>query len=288
MPTSFRPSWWEQLLASVGPSSAEAIVVGKDPHAQRLIDATASGEIMAPNPTQAETIRRPAPPRTFVQIPARPAETDPLTTGAFDPVKKQIYKDIVTSAQARPETATVEYRQSMPANQNAAYNPETNDIRLRQYVPSISMTGRTYADPPPTAINYQNSLAHELTHFLMKHIGGDLQANPARAMPPTSSLLQWLMLPTSPRSLRQNVPPIIQNTASQHALIKYLLGDDQAPGSLEEYGQQTPLQPQHVPRMQDETARALYIDAVKQILRDPAILQQALQGIQQAPLGARR
>jgi len=85
-----RPYWAQvlaPLLEAMRPREAEARVVAKNPQAQTLVETLRSGATM----------------------PEGSPERNVLVTGRFDPLKRDIYQQILAAAEARPETVTVEH-----------------------------------------------------------------------------------------------------------------------------------------------------------------------------------
>lgn len=237
------PNWTDLLWGLVrtfAPAEAEARVVAMNPQAQALIDAVRTGATM---------------PGT--------QEQDPMMTGRFDPQRKAIYRNVLQAAEDRPETAYVGMTKRMPPGYeeaSGAYNPDIEAIALREFDPFYSKSKR-YSAVVPTAENYQEVLAHELTHFLLTKLRPELMTDP-----PGLPILMF------------GHPP------GQHKFIEYLQGQSESPVTQGPTGQWQPdtaayasLRP-----FQSEVSpyhRDIYAAALRRILQDPALLKQALQGL---------
>lgn len=241
-------NWQDRLwgLANVfSPEEAEAEVVARDKQSLDLIEAVRTGAVM---------------PGT--------REKDPMVSGAFDPVRKQLYQEVLRRAQERPETVSVGTTKDLRVGDlepAGIYDPLSQDITLRIYDPFYSNSNR-YTTLIPTAEPYQNSFIHELLHFLLYQLPSEIPQN--------TKLVA--------NTLRPGV--------GQHEFIRYILGNDMVPGGWE--GPTGAWQPDtqdyrrlklfdYLDKTRTPAERDIYAEALRRIIRDPALLQQALQGLQQ-------
>jgi hypothetical protein len=204
--------WLLQLLR---PAEAEAVVVPKDAASQQLVEAVATGKTMPPG-----------------------KETNPLITGAFDPLKKDIYRHVYEAAHARPETVPVSFTEdlSLPSavGEYRADPAPGGEIRIRPR--GLETERGFYPQVPPTAISQQETLTHELLHFLMTQAFREMQQQVPR--PPNEHWInRWLGGPPHASDVRE----AFRFGEPQHKLIRYLLGGDTSPPSLAEHEKHLPL-----------------------------------------------
>jgi hypothetical protein len=180
----------------IGPREAEAKVVPTDPTAQALLDAIRTAKTM-PHP-------------------------DPFFAGTSNPPLRQLYQQVLQQAEARPETVTVGMMPQDDEFQGTPmlgyYDPQRQAVHLQDYPihgprPAARATRR--ATPAnalrlqpqpvlspgvaatPTFQGYQGTATHELLHFLLPYLGGQVQGTGI---------------------------PLSMPTALQHQVIRYLLG----------------------------------------------------------------
>lgn len=259
---------WDDLLWGLAnvfsPAEAEAKVVGVDPQARSLIDATRTG---APMPGT--------------------RERDPLMSGRYDPQRKTIYRDVLQSAEERPEVVTVDTQKGiLPDTDDAAgaYYPNEDAIRIKAYDPNYSGTNR-YTDIVPTAVNYQDTLSHELIHFLLKKLAPELAQRP----PSPDLLAKFTDLPVFQQMHGAFVQGLLGTPQGQHDFLTYLQGLDYTPVRPGPTGKMQPnlegfleVRPLSEMRSAIPTVAAdVYGQVLQRILKDPALLKQALQGLQQ-------
>jgi hypothetical protein len=237
------------LLNQVSPTSAEAKVLPRDPFAADLVSTVQEGR----------------------QLPPSFGETNPLVRGNFDPVKKQIYQQVLRTAQARPETVGVSYSTETP--HVGDFDPNTDEIRVRPR--PLSTDATYYAKAPATSMPPQETLAHELMHFLMKVMPPELLKAGAAAYPERQSANFFQRLFMSPLPGKGDAHDAF-TMEGQHELIKYLLGGDKAPGSLDEYAQQVPMS--QLPSS-SLAAASLYQALLRQIFAGHPLEQLAVSGV---------
>lgn len=238
------PGIWDLLMQAVGPQDAEAKVVPRDPAAADLVNAIQEGWTMAGNAK----------------------ETNPLVRGDFDPLKKQIYQQVLAAAQRRPETVTVGMDPTLTTF--GEYQPQTRAIRLAPTFPGgLTTAAGTYAAIPPTALPEQENLSHELLHFLQRAILPGLLAGKTSAFPTLG--------PRPPRG--EDVVNTFGSAEPHHDLIRYLLGQASAPTDIQAYATPVPFaaRPPGTPAM-DALRRAF----LAQILTDPQLRARAMQGLE--------
>jgi len=243
------PDWIGALLRLVSLSDVEARVVALDQPAADLIDAVQEGRVMS------EEAR----------------ETHPLVTGRFNPLLRAIYQEVLRAAQDRPETVTVCYpAEGLPGGAAGSYNKETQEIELNPT--RLRTRAVVYKNLPPTSQPAQQTLTHELLHFLSTQLLPEL----ARAQPssfPDVAQMGWLRRLLLGGPTGEDVQSTLGRTEYQHDLIRYLLGSDKRPGSLEEIAQIQPLTEK--PPM-NEPMRMVYNAVIQAIFKDPNLLQQIL------------
>lgn len=260
-------------LANVfSPQEAEAKVVADDPQAQALIDAVRSGAVM---------------PGT--------REKDPLVSGRFDPLRKDIYRNVLQAAEDRPETVYVGTtdRPLSPEQGGAAgqyRSGQLDTIALHSYNPFYSASNR-YTNLVPTAVNYQDSLSHELVHFLLQKLVPEIDKRGPQTW------LKDFFLSKYPgdyqrmidRGYGKLVSSFLGNAEGEHEFIAYLQGLAHAPietgptghdqPALTSYKASSPLTVH--PKSWTQVKRDVYTEALTRILQDPALLQQVLQTMEQ-------
>jgi len=256
------------LLNVFSPSEAEAKVVAHDPQGRALLDAVARGAVLPEE-----------------------QEPDALMAGRFDPVKKRLYQQVLQTAQARPETVNLWTGRQLPVDLDRAaggYYPAAQAIGLRTYDPFDATSGHRYTDVVPTALNYQDTLTHELVHFLLPQIGKDL----TRKAPPPSFATAFANLGTPElRTLYANLlgTAITSTPEQQHRFIDYLLGGSSSPVTEGPEGTTQPSLPTIEARTpflttgRPDIEKDMYGDVLRQMIRDPALLKRALEGLQGGP-----
>lgn len=199
-------------------------------------------------------------------MPEGAGETNPLLSGQFDPLKRQVYQQVLAAAEARPEQVTVERMpQGLPGGIYGRYSPETREIQLNP----PAMRPR-YDVIPPTSLPSQNTLAHELLHFLGGQWHQDLNRHPGVLRQTFLERLVGLPLEGSHAGA-------LNTTEAQHALITYLLGGSKGQSVLSEYEKEQPLTTP--PPVQDTGQQRALDYALRQLFTDPALLARARAGL---------
>lgn len=236
--------WLAQLLT---PASAEAIVLPQDEASTDLVSTL----------------------RTGTTMPAASPEQNPLLNGNFEPLRRQILQAVLRAAEQRPETTPVQYStEGLRFGRAGSYNPKTQAIQLTKMA-IAGHPGGIYENLPPTSYPAQETLAHELLHFLGDVYRPELATAPRKAFP-DMTLFRYLM---------QGVPgqeaayDALGTTEGQHAIIRYLLGTDARPASLETYNK---LQPLTQPPVVNEPARLMYNAFLRNIFPPGALQDKVL------------
>ena len=209
----------------------------------------------------------PGPP-TVPALLSRPGrrEQNPLVTGHFDPLRKQLYQALLAYAQQRPETVGVRYAPMPPEAAEAlgsytgpdlpASTVPTHEIQLDPL--SLRSAAGVYRPAPPTALQPQDTLVHELLHFL----GYRLQPEVEGGLPPSA---RWALGAGN----------------GQHRLIQYLLGSAGTPVTLNPAAVPRPLQ---IPPQGDAAQQEVWRRAIERLFATtPALQGPALQGLQRDP-----
>ena len=257
------PGWGEALWNTLrrvpqafGPASAEAVVLPQDAPSRALVEAVATGQTMPPG-----------------------RETNPLVTGAFDPQKKELYQRVYEAAQAHPQEVPLRYTtEGMGPGTLAGYARDAGPGGEVRIAPSRLMTqGGVYRQAPPTSIEEQDKLTHELLHFLQTQHFRDWQERAQR--PAFPELAGWQrFLGGVPQDVdvreafRAGKP---QRDNPQHRLIQYLLGGQGQPSSLEGYTARVPFAPANRPDTND-ASRLLYNAFFRQLFPEGPMREQAL------------
>jgi len=257
------------LLEQLSPRSAEAKVMPRDQDSLDLMNAIEKD----------------------ITLPENSRIGDPLSRGFFDPLKKEIFKQVLRSSQARPETVAVNYSNAPEMTGNRGiFNTQTNEIGLRSIPSYVTRGGERYSFPPiPTSIAEQETLTHELLHFLMKSIPPDLLKSNAASYPELNydqstrrklrrdnpaSLLPAMVRPTGPTV--DDSTKAFETSEAQHQLIQYLLGSSIAPRTLAEHEQHKPLS---TPLYTDTPIAMLYRALARQIFPNQPLQDQVLSGL---------
>ena len=139
------------------------------------------------------------------------------------------------------------------------------------------MAAGVYPQTPPSAISSQDTLAHELLHFLQTQQFREWQNRAQR--PAFPELAGWQrFLGGGPQDVdvreafRAGSP---QRNNPQHRLIQYLLGGQEAPESLDGYAAQVPLDPANRPDTND-ASRLLYNAFFRQLFPEGPMRERAL------------
>ena len=258
------PGWGEAMWNTLrrvpqtfGPASAEAVVLPQDAPSRALVEAVATGQTMPPG-----------------------RETNPLVTGAFDPQKKELYRRVYEAANARPEEVPVTFTpEGLAPNATAGYFslPEPGGtIRIRPRGLETA-AGGVYPQVPPTAISSQDTLSHELLHFLQSQAFRDWQNRAQRpAFPELAGWQRWLgggPQDVDVREAFRSGAPQLNNP--QHRLIQYLLGGQESMPALAQYAEQVPFDPANRPDTND-ASRLLYNAFFRQLFPEGPMRERAL------------
>lgn len=251
-------SSWQQILGPLlqmfSPQEAEAKVIPRDQASTDLVNAIQEGWTMAGNAK----------------------EQNPLVRGTFDPLKKQIFQEVLRAAQARPEETGVSYTKEN-VGAHAYFDPQTNEIRLQDR--GLRTEAGRYPQVPPTAIYHQNTLTHELLHFLQKVLPPALLARGDAAFPDLGKL-SWLRRQLTLGPGQDDLPGAFGSERKQHELIGYLLGGERSPADLGEYDKQIPFT---TPPVANGPMNYLYRGFVNEIFKDPQLRERALSGLKESP-----
>lgn len=260
-------SLWDTIVQALSPASAEAEVVARDQQSRQLLDAMAKQTV----------------------TPSTALEPNPLIRGQFSPLRKQLYSEIANAAERRPETASMGFvtpEALLQKTQNPAtlglYETGTGDIHLKNTTPwYLDKPARQYREPPSTALPFQEVAAHELLHFLQSKLGEQWGKTGTPAW--NRDLAWWQRLlgaQAGPNSVQEALMP----GDPQHRFIQYVLGSSQAPAdNWQELETKPWYQPFATPPTQDVQQQHVYEEALKQIIQDPTLLQQAIQGLRRPP-----
>jgi hypothetical protein len=242
--------WISALGRLTGPAEAEARVVARDQPSADLIEAQRAGTMMSPE--------------------AR--ETHPMLTGQFSPLLRAIFQAVLQTAQDRPETVTVRYPpEGLPGGAAGTYNKQTQEIELNP-TRITTPTGGRYENLPPTSQPAQETLTHELLHFLNQQIGMELQKGKQASFPDLMQMSALRRLLTAVPA-NSDVQDALGSQQSQHNFIQYLLGASQRPTSLEEMAKTRPLQEKP---LMNESMRMVYNAVIQAIFQNPELQRQIM------------
>lgn len=227
------------LLSVLSPGEAEAKVVARDPRAQQLINSVAAG----------------------ANVPGIPSP------------RQQLYKDVLSTAEQQPETVSVGY--DVPWTQHpfasGAYEPATQKIFLRdESRPSkvLGPFGGTLTLPAiPKAYRTpytQDTLAHELQHFLLPLFGKSLE----QAHPELGRALVDMIYGSSEK----------EQGDKHHAIIDFVQGQQQVDDTWSTFNKRPLFQ--QPPNMPSQAHAQILEEVLKRLIQQPAMLQQALESLQ--------
>lgn len=266
------PTWLQRLLT---PREAQAEVIPQDEFARALIEAIRTGAVMAPSAPVAPAVRAR---QQALGMQAPPVEDHPQVTGAFNPVLKQLFAAILQAAQARPETVGVRYGPTPPGSVGEYESADTGSRITGHQITlaprPVTTAAQAYAQAPPPSAPAQETLTHELLHFLGYRLQPEVLARQQQAF---ATAHPWMTRLLGMPKLEAPSQGLLGTGAGQHQLIRYLLGGDQAPQTLEGYAARQPLA---TPPTDNPALLDVYRQTLGQLLASqPALRDQALQGL---------